>query len=60
MADLFIGGHWRSARHGRTREIRCPADGSPVAVVEAGAPLGVPGAATRPQCDGADAVSLCL
>ncbi|MFF2807295.1 aldehyde dehydrogenase family protein [Streptomyces sp. NPDC058000] len=36
MADLFIGGHWRSARHERTREIRCPADGSLVAVVDEG------------------------
>ncbi|MFD9110502.1 aldehyde dehydrogenase family protein [Streptomyces bottropensis] len=38
MPELFIGGAWRSALDGRTREIRCPADGSLVAVVdEAGA-----------------------
>ncbi|WP_221359723.1 aldehyde dehydrogenase family protein [Streptomyces beigongshangae] len=34
MADLHIGGAWTSPREGRTREIRCPADGSPVAVVD--------------------------
>ncbi|GAB2945811.1 aldehyde dehydrogenase family protein [Streptomyces pseudoechinosporeus] len=34
MADLFIGGAWTSAREKRTREIRCPADGSLVAVVD--------------------------
>ncbi|MFD3564420.1 aldehyde dehydrogenase family protein [Streptomyces sp. NPDC058686] len=38
MPDLFIGGVWTTARDERTREIRCPADGSLVAVVdEAGA-----------------------
>ncbi|GGT73608.1 MULTISPECIES: aldehyde dehydrogenase family protein [Streptomyces] len=38
MPELFIGGAWRSALDGRTREIRCPADGDLVAVVdEAGA-----------------------
>ncbi|MDI3385521.1 aldehyde dehydrogenase family protein [Streptomyces sp. B-S-A8] len=38
MSELFIDGTWTSAREGRTREIRCPADGSLVAVVdEAGA-----------------------
>ncbi|MFE9684893.1 aldehyde dehydrogenase family protein [Streptomyces sp. NPDC006285] len=34
MADLYIGGTWTGAREGRTREIRCPADGSLVAVVD--------------------------
>lgn len=34
MPDLFIGGAWVSALDGRTREIRCPADGSLVAVVD--------------------------
>lgn len=34
---LFIDGSWRAAADGRTREIRCPADGSAVATVaEAG------------------------
>ncbi|MGY1502331.1 aldehyde dehydrogenase family protein [Streptomyces sp. QTS52] len=37
MPELFIGGTWRSALDERTREIRCPADGSLVGVVaEAG------------------------
>jgi betaine-aldehyde dehydrogenase len=34
MPELFIGGAWRSALDERTREIRCPADGSPVGVVD--------------------------
>ncbi|MGW0704839.1 aldehyde dehydrogenase family protein [Streptomyces sp. NPDC002643] len=34
MPELFIGGAWRSARGGGTREIRCPADGSLVAIVD--------------------------
>ncbi|MFJ2264311.1 aldehyde dehydrogenase family protein [Streptomyces sp. NPDC087844] len=34
MADLYIGGTWTSAREKRTREIRCPADGALVAVVD--------------------------
>ncbi|HEY9372017.1 aldehyde dehydrogenase family protein [Streptomyces sp.] len=34
MPELFIGGAWRSALDGRTREIRCPADSSLVAVVD--------------------------
>ncbi|MET9323355.1 aldehyde dehydrogenase family protein [Streptomyces sp. NPDC003038] len=34
MPDLFIGGAWTTARDGRTREIRCPADGSLVAEVD--------------------------
>ncbi|MFD6285541.1 aldehyde dehydrogenase family protein [Streptomyces sp. NPDC060205] len=34
MADLYIGGTWTGAREKRTREIRCPADGSLVAVVD--------------------------
>ncbi|MGW0753628.1 aldehyde dehydrogenase family protein [Streptomyces sp. NPDC002587] len=34
MPDLFIGGAWTAARGGRTREIRCPADGTLVAEVD--------------------------
>jgi betaine-aldehyde dehydrogenase len=34
MPDLFIGGHWVAAADGGRREIRCPADGSPVATVD--------------------------
>ncbi|MFJ2605276.1 aldehyde dehydrogenase family protein [Streptomyces sp. NPDC087425] len=34
MPDLFIDGGWRSAVDERTREIRCPADGSLVGVVD--------------------------
>ncbi|GAA5039759.1 aldehyde dehydrogenase family protein [Streptomyces siamensis] len=34
MPDLFIDGSWRGVLDGRTREIRCPADGSPVGVVD--------------------------
>ncbi|MEV0640611.1 aldehyde dehydrogenase family protein [Streptomyces sp. NPDC050619] len=34
MPELFIGGTWRSALDERTREIRCPADGTLVAVVD--------------------------
>ncbi|MCX5610300.1 MULTISPECIES: aldehyde dehydrogenase family protein [unclassified Streptomyces] len=34
MPDLFIGGAWRAARDERTREIRCPADGTLVAEVD--------------------------
>ncbi|MFG2396300.1 aldehyde dehydrogenase family protein [Streptomyces lydicus] len=34
MPDLFIDGRWRSPLTERTREIRCPADGSLVAVVD--------------------------
>ncbi|MFI0779865.1 aldehyde dehydrogenase family protein [Streptomyces sp. NPDC021212] len=36
MSDLFIGGEWTEAIDGRTREIRCPADGTLVAVVDEG------------------------
>ncbi|MCQ8833887.1 aldehyde dehydrogenase family protein [Streptomyces malaysiensis] len=36
MTDLFIGGQWTGAIDERTREIRCPADGSLVAVVDEG------------------------
>ncbi|MET7290222.1 aldehyde dehydrogenase family protein [Streptomyces sp. NPDC005573] len=36
MPDLFIDGRWRGALDGRTREIRCPADGSLVGVVDEG------------------------
>ena len=32
-ARLFIGGEWVTGRHGRTRQIRCPADGTPVGEV---------------------------
>ena len=34
MADLLIDGRWVPSVTGRTREIRCPADGSLVAVVD--------------------------
>ncbi|MBQ1090798.1 aldehyde dehydrogenase family protein [Streptomyces sp. B93] len=34
MPDLFIGGDWTAPRAKRTREIRCPADGTLVAVVD--------------------------
>ncbi|MER5877410.1 aldehyde dehydrogenase family protein [Streptomyces sp. NPDC001910] len=34
MPDLYIGGSWRGAFDERTREIRCPADGSRVGVVD--------------------------
>ncbi|NEB06223.1 aldehyde dehydrogenase family protein [Streptomyces sp. SID13726] len=34
MPDLFIDGSWRGAVDRRTREIRCPADGSLVGVVD--------------------------
>ncbi|MEU9734719.1 aldehyde dehydrogenase family protein [Streptomyces sp. NPDC048002] len=34
MPDLFIDGEWRGALDGRTREIRCPADGSRVGTVD--------------------------
>jgi betaine-aldehyde dehydrogenase len=34
MPELFIGGAWRSALDGRTREIHCPADGTLVGVVD--------------------------
>jgi betaine-aldehyde dehydrogenase len=36
MPELFIGGTWREASDGRTREIRCPADGTVVATVSEG------------------------
>jgi betaine-aldehyde dehydrogenase len=32
VADLFIGGHWRTPKEGDRRQIRCPADNSPVVV----------------------------
>ncbi|QNS03497.1 aldehyde dehydrogenase family protein [Streptomyces xanthii] len=38
MSDLYIDGAWTSAREGRAREIRCPADGSLVAVVDEAGP----------------------
>jgi len=34
MSDLFIDGAWTSGAEGRTREIRCPADGKLVATVD--------------------------
>ncbi|MFB8029568.1 aldehyde dehydrogenase family protein [Streptomyces sp. NPDC056465] len=34
MPELFIGGRWSAALEGATREIRCPADGELVAVVD--------------------------
>ncbi|MEU0743491.1 aldehyde dehydrogenase family protein [Streptomyces sp. NPDC006134] len=34
MPDLFFDGEWRGALDARTREIRCPADGSLVGVVD--------------------------
>ena len=36
MADLFVDGEWREAVAGGHREIRCPADGTPVATVSEG------------------------
>ncbi len=33
MTELFIAGQWRTPRAGGRREIRCPADGTPVATV---------------------------
>lgn len=33
MTSLFIGGSWHDAADGGTREIRCPADGTPVTTV---------------------------
>ncbi|MDJ0343637.1 aldehyde dehydrogenase family protein [Streptomyces sp. H10-C2] len=38
MPELFIGGRWTAAAEGRTRDIRCPADGSLVAQVDEGGP----------------------
>ncbi|MFE7122399.1 aldehyde dehydrogenase family protein, partial [Streptomyces sp. NPDC057654] len=38
MPELFIGGQWTEAAAGRTREIRCPADGTPVATVDEAGP----------------------
>ncbi|MFB7369895.1 aldehyde dehydrogenase family protein [Streptomyces sp. NPDC056222] len=38
MPELFIGGTWAAAADGRTREIRCPADGTLVATVDEGGP----------------------
>ncbi|OAR27329.1 betaine-aldehyde dehydrogenase [Streptomyces sp. ERV7] len=38
MPELFIGGRWSAAVDAETREIRCPADGSLVAVVDEGGP----------------------
>ncbi|MEV0275632.1 aldehyde dehydrogenase family protein [Streptomyces sp. NPDC050610] len=38
MPELFIGGQWTAAAQGRTREIRCPADGTLVATVDEAGP----------------------
>ncbi|MFD7287170.1 aldehyde dehydrogenase family protein [Streptomyces sp. NPDC059863] len=38
MPELFIGGRWTAAVSGRTREIRCPADGTLVATVDEAGP----------------------
>ncbi|MFG2193658.1 aldehyde dehydrogenase family protein [Streptomyces sp. NPDC048639] len=38
MPDLYIDGRWTAAADGQTREIRCPADGSPVAIVDEAGP----------------------
>ncbi|UNO43029.1 aldehyde dehydrogenase family protein [Streptomyces sp. MST-110588] len=38
MPELFIGGRWTTAVDGQVREIRCPADGTLVAVVDEGGP----------------------
>ncbi|WP_405997186.1 aldehyde dehydrogenase family protein [Streptomyces sp. NBC_00829] len=38
MPELFIGGTWTAAADGRTREIRCPADGTLVATVDEAGP----------------------
>ena len=38
MPGLFVDGSWREAADGRTREIRCPADGSAVATVSEAGP----------------------
>ncbi|MFE5635367.1 aldehyde dehydrogenase family protein [Streptomyces sp. NPDC056543] len=38
MPELFIGGTWAAAADGRTREIRCPADGTLVATVDEAGP----------------------
>ena len=38
MPDLYVDGAWTSARSGETRTIRCPADGTEVAVVDEAGP----------------------
>uniref|UniRef100_A0AAU2VF43 Aldehyde dehydrogenase family protein n=1 Tax=Streptomyces sp. NBC_00003 TaxID=2903608 RepID=A0AAU2VF43_9ACTN len=38
MPELFIAGRWVAAAEGRTREIRCPADGTLVAQVDEAGP----------------------
>ncbi|MEU6084108.1 aldehyde dehydrogenase family protein [Streptomyces sp. NPDC047108] len=38
MPELYIDGRWTAALDGRTREIRCPADGSLVAIVDEAGP----------------------
>ncbi|MGH3470816.1 MAG: aldehyde dehydrogenase family protein [Nocardioidaceae bacterium] len=39
MPELFIAGEWRGASDGGQREIRCPADGETVAVVDEATPV---------------------
>ena len=34
MPDLYVDGRWTSAHSGGTRSVRCPADGTEVAVVD--------------------------
>jgi betaine-aldehyde dehydrogenase len=34
VPELFIDGEWMAAREGGTREVRCPADGTPVRTVD--------------------------
>ncbi len=38
VADLYVGGRWRSAADAQVREIRCPADGTLVATVDEAGP----------------------
>jgi betaine-aldehyde dehydrogenase len=38
VAEIFAHGRWQSARDGARREIRCPADGSLVAIVDEAGP----------------------
>ena len=38
MPEIFAWGRWQSARSGKTREIRCPADGTLVAQIDEAGP----------------------
>jgi betaine-aldehyde dehydrogenase len=38
LAELYVDGRWSSARAGKRREIRCPADGSLVAEIDEAGP----------------------